>query len=446
MKEANQWSSKLGFILATAGSAIGLGAIWKFPYVAGTSGGGAFLLVFILFTVLIGLPLLLAEFIIGRKTQKNAVESYKALAPGKKWHWIGYLGIITCFILLSFYSVVGGWILIYIIKGFTGGLSLSSGFDTLFIDTISNPYATVFGQLLFIVLTILVVAKGVSDGIEKVSQVLMPALFILFILLMIRSVTPHDAPKGLKFFFMPDFGAMDANTILYAMGQSFFSLSVGVSVMVTYSAYLEKEENIVQSAVSVTVLNVLVAVMAGVAIFPAVFAFGLKPDQGPRLLFNVCRRLSLTKCRWASCFYSPFSLLFLFATLTSAFSMLEILVAVLSKGDSAKRKRYAWIGGLAIFIVGVPSALSYGILSDVSIFHRSIFDAADFLVSNVLMPLGALLIAVFVPLKIPKQMLFDELKSGSGIKRKWFAVWLLLIRYVAPVAIIIVFLHVLGIF
>lgn len=445
MKEANQWSSKLGFILATAGSAIGLGAIWKFPYVAGTSGGGAFLLVFILFTVLIGLPLLLAEFIIGRKTQKNAVESYKALAPGKKWHWIGYLGIITCFILLSFYSVVGGWILIYIIKGFTGGLSLSSGFDTLFIDTISNPYAAVFGQLLFIVLTILVVAKGVSSGIEKVSQVLMPALFILFILLMIRSVTLHDAAKGLKFFFMPDFGAMDANTILYAMGQSFFSLSVGVSVMVTYSAYLEKEENIVQSAVSVTVLNVLVAVMAGVAIFPAVFAFGLKPDQGPQLLFNVLPTV-FNQMPLGIVFLLAFLLLFLFATLTSAFSMLEILVAVLSKGDSAKRKRYAWIGGLAIFIVGVPSALSYGILSDVSLFHRSIFDAADFLVSNVLMPLGALLIAVFVPLKIPKQMLFDELKSGSGIKRKWFAVWLLLIRYLAPVAIIIVFLHVLGIF
>lgn len=215
--------------------------------------------------------------------------------------------------------------------------------------------------------------------------------------------------------------------------------------MVTYSAYLEKEENIVQSAVSVTVLNVLVAVMAGVAIFPAVFAFGLKPDQGPQLLFNVLPTV-FNQMPLGIVFLLAFLLLFLFATLTSAFSMLEILVAVLSKGDSAKRKRYAWIGGLAIFIVGIPSALSYGILSDVSIFHRSIFDAADFLVSNVLMPLGALLIAVFVPLKIPKQMLFDELKSGSGIKRKWFAVWLLLIRYVAPVAIIIVFLHVLGIF
>ncbi|WP_258729327.1 sodium-dependent transporter [Bacillus atrophaeus] len=445
MKDANQWSSKLGFILAAAGSAIGLGAIWKFPYVAGTSGGGAFLLIFILFTILIGLPLLLAEFIIGRKTQKDAVESYKALAPGSKWHWIGYLGITTCFILLSFYSVVGGWILIYIIKGFSGGLSLTSGFDTLFADTISNPYAAVGGQFLFIVLTILVVAKGVSSGIEKASQVLMPALFLLFIILMIRSVTLDGAMEGIKFFLTPDFHSIDANTILYAMGQSFFSLSVGVSVMVTYSAYLAKEENIIQSAVSVTVLNVLVAIMAGIAIFPAVFSFGLKPDQGPQLLFNVLPTV-FNQMPFGIVFLLAFLILFLFATLTSAFSMLEILVAVLSKGDPKKRKRYAWAGGIAIFAVGVPSALSYGVLSDVSIFHLSIFDAADFLVSNVLMPFGALMISVFVPLKIPKQALFEELKSGSSIKKKWFAVWLLLIRYLSPVAIIIVFLHVIGLF
>ncbi|MCY8636115.1 sodium-dependent transporter [Bacillus spizizenii] len=445
MKEANQWSSKLGFILAAAGSAIGLGAIWKFPYVAGTSGGGAFLLIFILFTVLIGLPLLLGEFIIGRKTQKDAVQSYKTLAPGTKWHWIGYLGMATCFILLSFYSVVGGWILIYITKGFTGGLSQTSGFDTIFASTISNPYLAVGGQLLFMVVTILVVAKGVSSGIEKASQILMPALFILFVILMVRSVTLDGAMEGLKFFLMPDLTAIDANTILYAMGQSFFLLSVGVSVMVTYSSYLEKQENVVQSAVSVTVLNMLVAVMAGIAIFPAVFSFGLKPDQGPVLLFNVLPTV-FNQMPFGIIFLLAFLILFLFAALTSAFSMLEILVAVLSKGDVNKRKRFAWLGGIAIFIVGVPSALSYGVLSDVSLFHLSIFDAADYLVSNILMPLGALLISIFVPLKIPKQDLFDELKSGSNLKRKWFAVWLLLIRYISPVAIIIVFLHVVGIF
>nr|WGD64272.1 sodium-dependent transporter [Bacillus subtilis] len=375
MKEANQWSSKLGFILAAAGSAIGLGAIWKFPYVAGTSGGGAFLLIFILFTVLIGLPLLLGEFIIGRRTQKDAVQSYKTLAPGTKWHWIGYLGMVTCFILLSFYSVVGGWILIYIIKGFTGGLSQTSGFDTIFASTISNPYLAVGGQLLFMVVTILVVAKGVSSGIEKASQVLMPALFLLFIILMVRSVTLDGAMEGIKFFLMPDLTAIDANTILYAMGQSFFLLSVGVSVMVTYSAYLEKQENLVQSAVSVTVMNMLVAVMVPeLRFFQLSFHSVSNQTKVPVLLFNVLPTV-FNQMPFGIIFLLAFLLLFLFAALTSAFSMLEILVAVLSKGDVNKRIRFAWLGGIAIFIVGVPSALSYGVLSDVTIFHLSIFDA-----------------------------------------------------------------------
>ncbi|MFN2745742.1 MULTISPECIES: sodium-dependent transporter [Bacillus] len=441
----NIWSSKLGFILASAGSAIGLGAIWKFPYVAGTSGGGAFLLIFILFTLLVGLPLLLAEFIIGRKTQKDAVESYKELAPGSLWHWIGRLGIITCFILLSFYSVVGGWIIIYIFKGLTGELSRNTDFANLFGETISNPYLVLASQLIFIIITILVVAKGVRSGIEKASKFMMPALFIIFLLLIIRSVTLPGSMEGLEFFLKPDLSHIKTETILFAMGQSFFSLSVGVSVMVTYSSYLSKKENLAQSALSVTLLNVSVAVLAGIAIFPAVFSFGLSPDAGPMLLFNVLPTV-FHQMPLGIIFLLAFLVLFLFATLTSAFSMLEILVSSLSKGDSKKRQVFSWVGGIAIFLVGIPSALSYGVLQDVTIFNLSIFDAADFLVSNILMPLGALLIAVFVPLKIPKEELFAELKEGSKISRKWFAAWLLLIRYAAPVVIIVVFLDVIGVF
>ncbi|MEC1087884.1 sodium-dependent transporter [Bacillus paralicheniformis] len=441
----NIWSSKLGFILASAGSAIGLGAIWKFPYVAGTSGGGAFLLMFILFTLLIGLPLLMAEFIIGRKTQKDAVESYKELAPGSLWHWIGRLGIITCFILLSFYSVVGGWIIIYIIKGLTGELSRSTDYAGLFGETIANPYLVLASQFAFIMITILVVSKGVRSGIEKASKFMMPALFIIFLLLIIRSLTLPGSMEGLEFFLKPDLSHITAKTVLFALGQSFFSLSVGVSVMVTYSSYLSKKENLVQSAVSVTLLNVSVAILAGFAIFPAVFSFGLSPDAGPMLLFNVLPSV-FHKMPLGIVFLLAFMLLFLFATLTSAFSMLEILVSSLSKGDPKKRQAFAWAGGIAIFLFGIPSTLSYGVLQDVSIFNLSIFDAADYLVSNILMPLGALLIAVFVPLKIPKDELFAELKEGSKISRKWFAAWLLLIRYAAPIVIIVVFLDVIGVF
>ncbi|PID23401.1 sodium-dependent transporter [Sporosarcina sp. P7] len=445
MHTNNQWSSKLGFILAAAGSAIGLGAIWKFPYVAGTSGGGAFLLIFLLFTFLIGLPLLMGEFIIGRSTQKDAIDSYKTVAPGTSWHLIGRLGIVTCFILLSFYSVVGGWVLIYIWKAATGSLSglTQTDYGDLFGNIVSSPYASVGAQLLFMVMTTFVIAKGVTSGIEKASKYMMPALFVLFIILTIRSFTLDGAMAGVSFFLKPNFGNITSETILFAMGQSFFALSIGVSVMVTYSSYLSKKESLPQSAISIVLMNLLVAILAGLVIFPAVFAFGLEPDAGPTLLFNVMPTI-FGQLPFGTLFFLAFLILFLFAALTSAFSMLEIIVSATSKGDDKKRKKYAWMIGAAIFIVGIPSALSYGLLSDFTIFGMILFDAFDYLVSNILMPLGALLIAIFIPLKIPKDRLYDELKAGSNISKKIFSGWFLLIRYLAPVAILIVFADVLG--
>lgn len=441
-----QWSSKLAFILAAAGSAIGLGAIWKFPYVAGTSGGGIFLLIFILFTVLVGLPLLLGELIIGRSTQKDAIQSYKQIAPNSAWHLIGRLGIVTCFILLSFYSVVGGWIVIYIFKGITGGLTglTEQQYSDLFGQSISNPSLTVFAQFIFLLITIFVVSKGISNGIEKANKFMMPALFVIFLILIIRSVTLNGAMEGITFFLKPEISNVTSETILYAMGQSFFALSVGVSVMVTYSSYLSKNENLPQSAISIVFLSVLVALLSGLAIFPAVFSFGLSPDAGPVLLFNVLPTV-FGQMPFGILFLVAFLLLFLFATLTSAFSLLEIVVAPVAKGNEAKRKKYSWIFGLCIFIVGIPSALSFGIWNHITIFDKSIFDAADFLVSNILLPVGALLISIFVPLKISKEALFAELLQGSSISRKIFVMWYILLKYLAPIVIIFVFLDVLGI-
>ncbi|PMC39201.1 hypothetical protein CJ195_04495 [Bacillus sp. UMB0899] len=445
-KSVEQWSSKISFILAAAGSAIGLGAIWKFPYVAGTSGGGVFFLIFILFTLLVGLPLLLGEFIIGRSTKSDAILAYKQIAPNSSWHLIGRLGVITCFILLSFYSVVGGWILIYLVKALTGDLSglTEQQYGELFGASISDPIITVVAQLIFLLITSYVVSKGISNGIEKASKFMMPALFILFVFIIIRSVTLDGAMEGIIFFLKPDFAKVTSETVLYAMGQSFFALSVGVSVMVTYSSYLSKNENLPQSAVSIVGLNLLVALLAGLAIFPAVFSFGLAPDAGPVLLFNVLPTV-FNQMPFGTVFLVAFLLLFLFATLTSAFSMLEIIVAPISKGNEKKRRLFSWVIGLCIFAVGIPSALSYGVLSDITIFGKSIFDAADFLVSNMLMPLGALLIALFVPLKMPKKALLEELQQGSSISKKIFTCWYLLLKYVAPIVIIVVFLDVLGI-
>lgn len=445
MAKNEQWSSKLGFILAAAGSAIGIGAIWKLPYVTGISGGGAFFLIFILFSLLIGFPLLLAEFIIGKSTQKEAISAYRSLAPGTKWPWLGKLGVFTCFILLSFYSVIGGWIVIYLVKGLFGGvIGDSVNYGDLFNETIGSPWLSILAQGVFLGITVLVVAKGIQSGIERATKILMPALFILFIVLIVRSLTLDNAMEGMKFFLAPDFSHITSESILFALGQSFFSLSVGVSVMVTYSSYLPRRSNIIQPAFSVVSMNLIIALLAGLAIFPAVFSLGLEPAQGPGLLFVVLPSV-FEHIYFGEFFLLCFVALFLFATLTSAFSILEIIVASCMKGEDQKRSKYSLIIGALIFAVGVPSALSYSVLGDISIFNLSIFDALDYLVSNILLPLGALLISIFVPLKVKKQVLKTELLDYSTLGAWVFHVWFFIMRYVIPIVIIVVFLDVTGI-
>ncbi|MGE7920791.1 sodium-dependent transporter [Viridibacillus sp. NPDC093762] len=445
MKTSEQWSSKIGFILSAAGSAIGVGAIWKLPYVTGISGGGAFFLLFILFSLFIGFPLLLAEFVIGRSTQKEAVSAYRTLAPNTKWHWIGKLGVFTCFLLLSFYSVIGGWIVIYFVKGLFGGI-ISEGADygSVFNYIIGNPMLVIGAQFAFLAFTVLVVAKGIQNGIEKVSKILMPALFILFFVLIIRSLTLENAMEGVKFFLAPDFANLTSQSILYAMGQAFFSLSVGVSVMVTYSSYLSKKESLIQPAISIVSMNLFIALLAGLAIFPAVFSLGLEPAEGPGLLFVVLPAV-FDQIIFGEAFLLGFLALFLFATLTSAFSMLEIIVASLVKGNEEKRTKYAYITGVLVFAVGVPSALSYSVFDDVLIFSKNIFDSADYLVSNILMPLGVFLISIFVPLKIKKSKLREEILQHSSLGATAFNIWFFIMRYIIPLVIIIVFLDITGI-
>nr|WP_207198837.1 MULTISPECIES: sodium-dependent transporter [unclassified Peribacillus] len=445
IQTSEQWSSKIGFILSAAGSAIGVGAIWKLPYVTGISGGGAFFLLFILFSLFIGFPLLLAEFVIGRSTQKEAVSAYRSLAPNSNWHWIGRLGVFTCFLLLSFYSVIGGWIVIYFAKGLFGGI-ISEGADygSVFNETIGNPILVIVAQFAFLAITVLVVAKGIQNGIEKVNKILMPALFLLFFVLIIRSLTLDNAMEGVKFFLAPDFSSITSQSILYAMGQAFFSLSVGVSVMVTYSSYLSKKESLIQPAISIVTMNLFIALLAGLAIFPAVFSLGLEPAEGPGLLFVVLPAV-FNQIVFGEVFLLGFLALFLFATLTSAFSMLEIIVASLIKGKVEKRTKYAFIIGVLIFAVGIPSALSYSVFADMLIFSKNLFDSADYLVSNILMPLGVFLISIFVPLKIKKSTLREELLQHSRLGASAFNIWFFIMRFIIPLVIIIVFLDSTGI-
>jgi neurotransmitter:Na+ symporter, NSS family len=446
MDKHEQWTSKLGFILAAAGSAIGLGAIWKFPYMAGTNGGGIFLIFFLLMTIFIGAPILLAEFIIGRNTQKDAVMSYKHLAPKSAWPLLGYGGVIASFLILSFYSVVGGWILSYLARSFTGSLSglTQAEYGATFERIISSPYEAVAVQFLFMLLTIWVVQGGVQKGIEKASKYMMPALFVLFIILVIRSLTLEGAMAGVEFFLKPDWSAVTGETILLALGQSFFALSVGLSVMVTYASYLSKGESLAKSAFSVVALNIFISLLAGLVIFPAVFALGFEPEAGPGLVFVVLPAV-FDQLAFGGLFLTIFLVLLLFATLTSAFSILEIIVAVLAKGDQQKRKKYSWIAGLLVFAAGIPNALSFGVLSEVKFFGKTFFDLADFLTSNIALPLGAFFIAIFVGYVVPRKIIRQELETGTGKNPLLFKIWYFSIRYIVPVGIGIVFLQSIGI-
>ncbi|MFF2755436.1 sodium-dependent transporter [Psychrobacillus sp. NPDC058041] len=438
MEKRDHFGSKIGFILAAAGSAIGLGAIWKFPYMAGTNGGSVFVLLFIVCTILIGLPILLAEFIIGRKGQADPVTGFKKLAPGKPWFIVGWSGFIFSFIILSFYSVVGGWILSYLMRAITFSLNGTSEsfYEDLFSSVISNPLEVLIGQGVFILLTIWIVSGGIKSGIEKASKWMMPLLLIFFVVLAIRSLTLEGAMEGVKFLFVPDWSYFTWKTALLALGQAFFSLSVGVSAMITYASYLPKETNLGSSSLSVSLLNIGISIMAGLVIFPAVFALGFSPDSGPGLVFIILPAV-FKQIIFGQFFLILFFILLLFATLTSSISMLEIVVSIGIKSKYDRRKRAAWIYGFFIFLVGIPSALSFGVLSDIHILGMSIFDFADFITSSFGLPLGALFISLFAGYVLKKSELSNELMLNNFLLHAWH----IIVRYAAPIAIIIVFIQ-----
>lgn len=438
------WTSRIGFILAAAGSAIGLGAIWKFPYTAGTNGGAVFFLIFLIFTVLVGLPVLLAEFYIGRKTGKNAIDALKELSPNNSaWSWIGRTGVFGCFVLLSFYSVVGGWVLAYFVHAMTGAISPTANFEQLFGQTISSPMQSIGYQALFMLMTIWVVQKGISEGIEKANRYLMPALFIMFIILAIRSLTLPNAMAGVTFLLKPDFNAVTTNTLLTALGQAFFALSLGVSTMATYAAYLDTKSDLFRSANSIMWMNMAVSLLAGLVIFPAVFAFGFKPDAGPGLIFIVLPAV-FQQMPFGTLLFAIFMILVTFATLTSAFSMLETVIAATLRGREEHRQKYTWSIGLAILLIGIPSALSFGVMSDVKIFGKTIFDLWDYVITSLIMPICALATTVFIGWVQKRTQVWEHMREGSSLPENIVRIWYASLRYIAPIAIILVFANTLG--
>ncbi len=443
MKSPASWSSTIGFILSAAGSAIGLGAIWKFPYTAGTNGGAVFVLMFLVFTVLVALPVQLAEFYIGRKSGKNAVDAFKTLAPNSLWPWIGRMGVFACFILLSFYSVVGGWVLNYVVHAFDGSIHQNADFGALFGSTISSPAGSIAYQGLFMLMTVWVVKSGIAAGIERANKYMMPALFVLLLLLAVRSLTLDGATAGISFLLKPDWSHFTPQTMLTALGQAFFALSLGVSTMITYAAYLDKKQDLFRSGNSIMWMNLLVSLLAGLVIFPAVFAFNFEPGQGPGLIFVVLPAVFM-KLPLGQILFAVFMLLVVFATLTSAFSMLETVIAAAIREDERKRSKTTWLIGTAIFIVGIPSALSFGVLSEWKLFGKTLFDLWDYMITALIMPISSLLVAVFVGWIRQKSDVFEHMREGSSVPQAVIALWLNALRFLAPVAILLVFANTLG--
>ena len=438
MNKQSQWKSSTGFILASAGSAIGLGAMWKFPYMAGIYGGGAFLLMFLVFTIFVGLPLLMMEFTVGKMGKTYTTKIYEKLT-GKKWlNMIGWNGNLAVFILFGFYSVIGGWIIIYILNvafqivTFSDSTLGSIKFESI----IGNPWLTIVGQGIFILLTMVIVMMGVEKGLEKASKFMMPLLFVFLIVIVIKSLSLEGSWEGLKYILQPRLEDISMEGVLFALGQSFFTLSLGTTGMITYASYASKEMTIKTSAVSIVGMNILVSILAGLAIFPAIAAFGYSPTEGPGLLFKVLPQV-FDQMDYGQGFYFIFLILFLFAALTSSISLLELNVSNFTKNDNSKRKSIAICASILVFIISIPATLSFSSLSGIQFGAGTIFDNMDFLVSNILMPLGALGTTLVVGQLLDK----NELKTHFGKDRfKLFMPWYYLIKFVLPVVIVLIFI------
>lgn len=439
------FGSKIGVILATAGCAVGLGSIWRFPYMVGSNGGGAFLLVFIICTILLGLPIMITEFFIGRHSRSNAAGAFKKMAPGTPWRLIGYNGVLAAFFILGFYSVVSGWTLEYIWQALTGSLAgkTTAEFTSDFETFSSSALRPIGWSLVFVAITHVIIVSGVEKGIERASKIMMPALFVILLVLCVRSLTLPGAAEGLSFLFKPDFEKITSSVILSAMGQTFFALSIGMGCLITYSSYFSDDTKLQLTAIQVTVLNTLVALLAGVMVFPAVFSFGIEPTAGPELVFitlpNVFEQLPFGNV-WSLIFFILLSL----AALTSTISLHEVATAYVHEEYQMTRRKAAWIVSVGVSIIAIFCSLSFGLLKEYTIGGLTIFEALDYLTAKIMMPIGGMFICIFVGMRIDKKILKAELTNKGTITFYLFNTYAFFVKYIAPIAIAIIFVNELG--
>lgn len=428
------WGSRIGFILAAAGSAVGLGNIWRFPYLTGTNGGGAFILIYLFFIIGVGLSIMIAEFALGRRAQLAAVGAFKKFNP--RFTFVGVLGVLSAFFIMGFYPVVGGWALAYVFKSVTGLLSNSAAIGDYFGTFISSSYEPLIWMLIYLFANIFIVARGVQGGIEKASKIMMPTLYVLLIIIAIRSITLPGAGTGVEFILKPDFSQVSGSTFLAALGQAFFSLSLGMGCMLTYGSYLSKEENLQKNALVVTLMDTSVALLAAIAIFPALFAFGMEPAAGPGLVFIVVPSIFAQMGGIGVILSVIFFVALTLAALTSSVSLLEVVTAYLIDEKKVERKKATYLAGGIMVITGTLSSLSMGVLSDFNIlFGVGFFDFFDILTDKIFLAIGGMVIAIFVGWFMKKEDLKDELTNGGKIEFALFDVWYAITKYLIPIAI-----------
>lgn len=427
MENKSQWSSNLGFILVTAGAAVGLGNLWKFPYLMGKNGGFQFLIVYLIFILILGIPVMITETGIGRMTQSGPVKAYEKLSSKAKW--IGVVGVACAFIILSYYSVIGGWVIKYIIS-YASTQSAPADFAAY----IAQPFEPIVWHVVFMIATIVICYKG-AKGIEKAAKFMMPALLVMLLIVVVRSVTLPNASEGLAFIFTPKSG-FSFSSIPAALGQVFYSLSLCMGITVAYGSYLKKEENIIKNVSIAAGLDSAVALLAGIAIFPAVFSFNLEPSQGPGLTFDTLPKVfDSMQAGWI--FAIAFFILMLFAALTSSIALLECVTLSIINKFNWSRKKAVIIVGTGITLLGILPALSFGVLGDVTILNYSVFDFMGMITDNILMPIGGIMMCVFVGWIWGPKHLVEHIEEG-GTTFKLKKAWILCIRYITPVLIAVV--------
>ncbi len=450
MSERVNFGSRIGAILAAAGSAVGLGNVWRFPYETGNHGGAAFILVYLGCVFIFGLPIMIAEFTIGRRSKACTGGAYDALAPGTLWKWVGYLGVLTGFLILGYYSVVAGWTLEYIWQALAGGFAGKSSEDyvVMFQDFSQHPFRPLLWLFVILFITHWVVVKGVKDGIEKSSKIMMPLLFILIVLLAACSISLPGSEKGLEFLLRPDFSKVTPDVFLGAMGQAFFSLSLGMGCLSTYASYFGKKTNLGQTAMSVGLIDTFVAVLSGLIIFPAAFSVGIQPDAGPSLIFitlpNVFQQAFAGVPLLAAVCSAAFYVLLALAAITSTISLHEVSTAFLHEKFRFTRSRAAVLVTSGAMLVGVVSSLALGEWSAFRICGLNMFDALDFLTAKIMLPVGGMFAALFVGWIIRKDIVKGEVTNYGTLRAPYYPVYRFILRFVAPVGILLIFVNELG--